>query len=372
MALRLAEIVVSGEIYNTRKNSVHGVLEFRGCDRPVSIQLTGNCDPDLAGRGFRFEVRERPSREIRSTNEQDLNQQRFAWMQIGSTGTMTADRKVRDFDCSIEEFLRLSKLGRQPPTEWKRCLYLEWYSQNGRVVLELVDPVIEFLDDNLDQAPQTASSSLDESGEVEQMEADSSESEEDWNESDLESDIGFSMDSPGFGLEDDDPYGLFSEDMEHEISQSSKSSDWKPEIDEETLQQWAQWDEIIDGTKDVPMSTLFDPPMKLTPESNLSDDEVKLALSVLLSRLALHCIALDMCEHSTPRDAYRYLTEDILKNEAIHPDLRPSGFVRHYSMSEECEACQKEFDDQYESEKRNRKDNDGESFDDPFSDEMPF
>ena len=29
--------------------------------------------------------------------------------------------------------------------EWKRCLYLERVSQNGRVVVELADPIIEFV-----------------------------------------------------------------------------------------------------------------------------------------------------------------------------------------------------------------------------------
>lgn len=368
MAWRLSDIVVCGEIYNTRKNSVHGVLGLRGCDRPVSLQLTGNCDPDLAGRGFRFEVRESPM-ETRSTSEAELDEQHFAWMQVGAPGTMTAARKARAFDCSVEEFVRHSELGEQPPTEWKRCLYLEWYGQNGRMVLELVDPVIEFLDEQPDAPPVD-----DEETDV-RFEADDSEShfsgpqitaieiDEDGNEHvyDLSPD-----DDDGNPNEDDDPYGLFPAELESELGASSPAVDWRPEVDEETLKLWAQWDEIFDGTKDVPICTLFNPPLKLAPADQLNDEQVQVTLNVLLGRLALHGLALDMCEHATPRSAYRYLVEDILRNEFAHPNLAPTGFVRHYSMSDHCDECQAEFDRRYAAEHPDSPD------DRPLDSDLPF
>ncbi len=50
MSLRLSDLVVCGELCNTRKNCVHGYLRLRGFERPLALELTGNCAADLAGR----------------------------------------------------------------------------------------------------------------------------------------------------------------------------------------------------------------------------------------------------------------------------------------------------------------------------------
>ena len=349
MAWRIGEFVVCGEIYNTHKNSVHGVLGLRDCERPVSLQLTGNCDPDLAGRSFRFEVRESRMLDTRSTSEAELDEQHFAWMQVGSPGNMTAARMVRAFDCSIEEFLRRSQLGEPPPTEWKRCLYLEWYSQNGRVVLELVDPIIEFLDGQPDVPPSRETEDIS-NDPFESGDSEPPVSGPQITAIEIDDDGNACVYDSSTQLEDsddddkDDPYGLFPADLESEIGASSSDSDWQPDENDETLKLWAQWDEILDGTKDVPICTLFDPPLKLAPADRLDDEQVRIALSVLISRLARHGIALDMCEHATPRTAYCYLVEDILRHEFAHPKLPVTNFVRHYSMSEDCAECQAEFE----------------------------
>ena len=180
MALRLNDLVVCGELLNTRKNCVHGYLGLRGFERPLVFELAGNCAADLAGRHIRFEVRNQPDREERRPPERgnesecgsemegegeggsecefesesksekarlaELNLTGLAWMQIGPTGTMTAARKVRVADCPPGELYARCKLGEPPPMTWKQCLYLEWFSQNGRVVVELVDPVIEVVE----------------------------------------------------------------------------------------------------------------------------------------------------------------------------------------------------------------------------------
>ena len=103
MALRLGEHVVCGELNNTRKNTVFGWLGLRGFDRPLTFELTGNCDPDLAGRRIRFEVRHPPKDDdelLHSGLSEDdrlerLNLSGLRWQQIGPTGTMTAAHKVR-------------------------------------------------------------------------------------------------------------------------------------------------------------------------------------------------------------------------------------------------------------------------------------
>ena len=116
----------------------------------------------------------------------------------------------------------------------------------------------------------------------------------------------------------------------------------------------------------MPICTLFDPPLKLAPADRLDDEQVQIALNVLLGRLALHGIALDMCEHATPRTAYRFLVEDILSHEAAHPNLPATGFVRHYSMSDDCEECQADFDRRYAAEHPDSAD------DRPYDSDVPF
>jgi hypothetical protein len=197
MALRLSDLVVCGELRNIRKNSVSGRLALRGFERTMMIELTGNCAPDLVGRYIRFEPREEATRreaenEVRAKNggaaEDDagmdgraesgdgagrgagtepgddpevevtddvenererlarLNLTGLAWQQIGVPGTMTAARRVKATDCPPDELYTRCKRDEPPPFAWKRCLYLEWFSQNGRVVIELVDPILELVE----------------------------------------------------------------------------------------------------------------------------------------------------------------------------------------------------------------------------------
>ena len=141
MALRLGGLVTGGELINTRRNSTHGFLNLEGSDRVLVFELTGNCDPDLAGRHIRFKSRAKLPSEL---TEVDLDG--VAWQQVGPTVAMTASSRIRTFDGSIEDFYEKSKAGQQPPTQWRDCLKLEWHGQNGRVLVELVDPEIETLD----------------------------------------------------------------------------------------------------------------------------------------------------------------------------------------------------------------------------------
>jgi hypothetical protein len=71
-------------------------------------------------------------------------------------------------------------------------------------------------------------------------------------------------------------------------------------------------------------------------------------LQVLLARLALHSVAIDVCEHFSASDVYRWLLEEILPEAEIHPQLRRTGFVQHYSTWEACRQCAAEFDTEYE------------------------
>lgn len=136
MAFRLGEFVVYGELRNTRHYETFGVIVLRG-DAPgqetvLRIELTGNCGRDLQGKFFRFTPGENDKGDAVFRMKEHRG---FQDRQIGPTGTMTAQGWVRTLPCSAAEFMRRAELGEPPPTEWKNRLYLEWYGQNGRVVV---------------------------------------------------------------------------------------------------------------------------------------------------------------------------------------------------------------------------------------------
>ena len=62
MTLRLGPIIVCGELVNLSRNSVHGVLGIRDQERPLHLQLTGNCQGELEGKHFRFEIHDGAAR----------------------------------------------------------------------------------------------------------------------------------------------------------------------------------------------------------------------------------------------------------------------------------------------------------------------
>jgi hypothetical protein len=127
MAWRIDEQVIRGEIDNRTPGVVIGKIWLIGRDEPVDLKLTGNPWRDLAGHVLKF-----TNPNPKPGYESDL-----VSFQKGTTGDMTASRKVRIPDCSMDEMLE-SYSSKQPfPWHWGNSLYLEWFSQsNGRVVIE--------------------------------------------------------------------------------------------------------------------------------------------------------------------------------------------------------------------------------------------
>jgi hypothetical protein len=132
--------------------------------------------------------------------------------------------------------------------------------------------------------------------------------------------------------------------------------DWSeviPGIDDETKKMYEEWDEVTYGTKDVPLSEVFDPPIKLYSAEQLAaldDAAAEAALKELLQRLALLGVALAICEHYTPQMAYRYLADEILPEYGVHPRLPQIGWVQNYDTSDSCAECQADFDRRWEAE----------------------
>ncbi|MEI8340074.1 MAG: hypothetical protein WCH43_00880 [Verrucomicrobiota bacterium] len=130
MAWRIYENVVKGEIDNRTRGRVSGRVWLATRDKPLVLDLSGNCLRDLAGCLIQFE---NPSPIPGDTTDLVIRQ-------TGRTGDMTASRKVRVLDVPIGEAMRLAKAGSPVPEHMGNCLYLEWFSEaNGRVVLESTD-----------------------------------------------------------------------------------------------------------------------------------------------------------------------------------------------------------------------------------------
>lgn len=157
MAWRMDEQLVRGEIDNRTRGRVTGRLWFAGRDEPVTLELEGNAWRDIAGHVLRFT---NPTPKGDAAGEL----QRFAAVQRGAVGDITASRKVKVPDCSIEEMMTLIKARKPFPWHWGNSLYLEWHGEeNGRVVIEAAHYQLE-----LDPA---AAWTMTETEETEQQEA---------------------------------------------------------------------------------------------------------------------------------------------------------------------------------------------------------
>ena len=387
MAWQLEKSVVRGELFNLRPNHVHGWIELQGAPSLVHLGLTGNMEGELFGKRVQFETELADEDDEELEDGEETAESRPAGpdfealeiQQIGPTGTM---KLVRTQDKgSKEENIRL---------------VLQWYSQNGEMRIDLVNPRLEFV--AADDEEEASSPSAGDDGEsvfLQETEDEFPEFPDDADADDpyglfppqlgeqLEDEIkspeiaaidegalGDSALEPGAGI--DDPLGEFP------LEERPKRS-WDeviPGIDEQTKRLYESWDEIFEGKKDVPLCTIFDPPLTIYPVDKLSDAEVELAFKVILRRLAMHSVALDMCEHFTPRDAYRLLVEEILPKCPVYPGLPLTGYVQHYSTWEFCRKCEEEFEAKWQAEEKERQERRarGEEEDGPQAgdDEIPF
>lgn len=127
MAWRIDDAVIRGELDNTTRGRVRGRIWFVGLAEPVVLDLAGDCHRDLAGRRLEF--------TNPSPKPGDLD--RFAPVQRGTTGDISASRKVRVPDIPLEQIGEYYAAKKPFPWHWGNALYLEWYGErNGRVVIE--------------------------------------------------------------------------------------------------------------------------------------------------------------------------------------------------------------------------------------------
>jgi hypothetical protein len=191
MAWRIHDNVTSGEIDNRTKGIVRGRIWIHGIKKPVKLELKGNACPDLAGCFLKFR---NPGKTFSLPTDGRLHQ-----VQEGTIGDLTASRKVRVPDVSIEEFVNWPKGKTKPPEHMGNCLYLEWFSEaNGRVVIEGVDweleisaPEWRLTPEENKQRAEAASSGMSSfmqrlSEAIEKQQRDQKDPEEQWDEHDYE------------------------------------------------------------------------------------------------------------------------------------------------------------------------------------------
>jgi hypothetical protein len=154
VAWRINQGVVRGEIDNRVPGRIVGGIWLVGRADPIRLELCGNCWRDLAGCILKFE---NPAARSVANEHVDL-----AFEQIGTAGDMTASRKVRVLDVSLEEARRLARASAPVPEHMANSLYLEWFSEaNGRVVIESSDYKIDI------STPKWAPSAADQQAQIE-------------------------------------------------------------------------------------------------------------------------------------------------------------------------------------------------------------
>jgi len=148
MAWRIEEQVVRGEIDNRTPGRVIGKIWFVGRDEAVELELEGNPWRDLAGHVLKFT----------NPDPKPGDGSGISPYQEGRAGDMTASRKVKIPDCTMDELMEFYTAKQPFPWHWGNSLYLEWFSvTNGCVVIEAAHYQLE-----LDAEPAWTMSDEDE------------------------------------------------------------------------------------------------------------------------------------------------------------------------------------------------------------------
>ncbi len=137
MAWRFDKMVIRGEIDNTVRGSVTGMLWLLGREQPMTLDLVGDTWPDLAGCKLTFE---NPNPVPQPQYDEGL-----AMIQTGSVGDITASQKLKKLLVPEEVWMKALEERRfhEVPCMLSNSLYLEWFSdRNGRVVIQTTDYVL--------------------------------------------------------------------------------------------------------------------------------------------------------------------------------------------------------------------------------------
>jgi len=354
MALRIENIVEYGQLNNTKKNSTFGWLRLRGSEMDHYIELTGDMSPDLRGKRISFS----PNPEVpvyTTAADEAISHKSIHPHQIGSTGDMTAADWVKLVDCPVDELINRAKSGEMPPSRYVRRLYLEWFSQNGRVVIELADPLLEEYvgEENGEEKwvpmePLTGKPDDD----FDAMEKDDLAAE-------VREQIPFGQDYKAGRrdgslnirqLTDPEAAEEFAEQVEHYRSlQPPPSNEDEAESDynlEEDLLELNYMDDVVEGKYDD--DPLLASVLDIPEIDGLTDTQAEAKLKEVLGMLAMYGIAIHICEHFTAKDTLRIIRDDYGLESRIHPGFVGSGWVQNFNTGESCPKCDAEFEERWQ------------------------
>jgi hypothetical protein len=311
MVKLLKDCVISGELNNSRWNSIQGFIVLRDRNVPdqkqhrtpqtICIALTGNFDGCIQGRHFRFSA---AGSLVPESSEQHVTCP--AELQSPQIGVIVAAALRRVRVPMIPGAECVDAIHREPhaPARQRPCLHLEWSSQNGRIVLNLIDPQVEFYGEFQDSVRPDAS--LMTCHDVTELPCDPAE---------------------------------FTPEPHH--AERRIRSVIPDDIDDD-------WRLISDDSEDRALVSLLPDDLQLPQPDDLRDDAAAWrSLRILLSHLASLNIAFDMCRHFCAMDAYRLLIERLLPEATVLPGEISSGFVMHLATWEHCLRCSEEFEDLY-------------------------
>ena len=148
----------------------------------------------------------------------------------------------------------------------------------------------------------------------------------------------------------DDTFGLIPDELQRQLDAETRKLERAiggKEDESETIREMELMDHLIDHSDGEPVWSILDAPSKLPHPDDLDDQQIEGILKSILVQLALLGIALDVCEHCTPRDAYRMLIERVLKEERFHPELRQTQWVQHFMTHDFCKQCEVEAEKKY-------------------------
>ncbi len=328
MAYHLGEYVRRGEIDATQPYMTYGTLVLRGkkpdAEVHIALELTGICSRDLQGKRIRFQCdAARPPENPFLSEEHTI----LRLPQIGVTGTMTSQGWVRTFDCSVDEFLTRSRLGEPPPTAWKRHLYLEWFGQNGRALVELGGACVEEC--------------------VRKPEGEGDEG--DWAELPNlalppNENTPAAPDVTVVRLDGDEAH-IEHIPPEEVLRRTEEDDDSIPgSLQQQFDDEAAAIDRAIGGATPEPdewetpgVINLVQDTSKLPRPEDLNDRNAEIQLKVQLARLAILGVSLVVCEHFTPRDCYRLLLQKIFPKEEEF--VKTGGAVQRVMTRDFCAQC---------------------------------
>ncbi|MDX9971625.1 MAG: hypothetical protein RBU21_01405 [FCB group bacterium] len=358
MAYRLGDYVVYGELRNKRNYSTHGLIALRreeeGKETLLRLELTGNCCDDIRGKTIRFFPKDMDAPGPIFDCGEHCG---FQIRQIGPTGEMSSEGWVRTVPGPVEEYARRAELGEPPPTPWVRRLYLEWYGQNGRVVIEMADPVVEECvregerGDEGDWVPLPNNATHPDSGWKPPCDLGLTAIERDGEEANTEPYRSCDADLCG---EDDAFVDSLQRELDAEAAAIDRSIRENSFEDDDCIREMELMDDCMEHGVPHSLASMLGDSEVLPPPDDFSDEEVEARLKSVLMRLAKLGVKLDVCEHYTPRACYILLRETILPEGESYPELVGTGWVTHLSTSDDCPECDAQFEKEFEEWEKQR------------------